>query len=64
MRNEFRLDLDFIPFNSKKNLKKKEEPITYELRLATNPQHNDLKDERETYSLRNKTCFQSMATGT
>ena len=64
MRNEFRLDLDFIRFNGKKNLKKKEKPITYGLRLGTNPQHNELKDERETYSLRKKTCFQSMATGT
>ena len=30
------MDLDLIPFDGKKNLKKKEKPIPQELRLASN----------------------------
>ena len=41
-----------------------EKPIPYGLRLDSIQWQKELKEERETNSLRIKACFQSMANGT
>ena len=53
-----------IPFNGKKNLKKKEKTIPYGLRHDTIGWKKELKEKRETNSLWIKTCFQALAEGT
>ena len=47
-----------------KNLKEKEKQIAYGLRLASNQWPKELKEEKETISLKIKTCVQSLAKGT
>ena len=45
-------------------MKVNEKPIRYGLRLESIQWPKELKEERETISLRIKTCLQSMAKGT
>ena len=45
-------------------MKENEEPIAYGLRHNPCQWPKELKEERETNSLRIKTCFQSMEKGT
>ena len=57
MGNPFLLDKDLIPFNDKMNLKMKKKRIPEGLRLASIEWPKELKEERETKSLRIKTCY-------
>ena len=63
MRNHFLKNQDFLPNNGKRNIKENEKPIPYGLELAFNQWPKEIKEERETISLRIKTCFQSLAKG-
>ena len=45
-------------------MEENEKPIAFVLRLESLKGQKELKEERETNSLRIKTCFQSMAKGT
>ena len=49
-RNKFLKDLDLLPFNERKHLKKKEKPIPWGLRPASFQGSKPLKDKRETDS--------------
>ena len=50
-----------FPINGKRNVMENEKPTPYGLRLACSQSPKELKEERETSSLRFKTCFQTMA---
>ena len=53
-----------LPINDKINTKEKEEPIPYGLSLESIQWQKELKEERETDSLKIKTWLKSMANGT
>ena len=61
MRNQFLMDLELLLINGQRNIKENEKPNPYGLRLASNQWPKELKDERETISLRIKTYFQLLA---
>ena len=53
-----------LSINGKRNKRENDKPIPYVLRLASIQWLKQLKEERETNSLRIKACFQSLAKGT
>ena len=52
-----------LPINGKRNTKENEKPIPYGLSLESIQWRKELKEERETNSLRIKTWLNSMANG-
>ena len=53
-----------IPIKGKRNVKDNEKLIPYGLRIASIQWPKELKEERETNSIRIKTCFKSIGKGT